>query len=132
MYAKWLLRYNDSMSAPILAVSTPPGGHLLAELRTLGWSPYGVGLPAVDGAVVLNETRFEISNHERVFFDAEEGSPVSPDGWWDAVSRFADQCIVAVVEDGVLDSDVEDAASALIALQGTGLAVSALLPVEHR
>ena len=59
-------------------------------------------------------------------------NPISPDGWWDAVSHAGDRCLVAVVRSDALDLNAPDTrARFLDLLHEPEAGACALLPVVH-
>ena len=96
-----------------------------------GWTYYGDRPTTQPGEVLLTNDTVHVTSGRYAILNDDQGNPISPPGWWDAVNRVGDQCLVVVVEHGWLSSfDPTVLPDQLQALVDTPHAAQALLPVR--
>lgn len=132
MFAKTLV--PGPLALPTLTATTSAMDTLLPQLLAHGWARYGAeGVTQnANGALMLTlEQRLQLVVAGQVLL--EDVNPMAPPGWWEAVTKLEDRCVVNVLRTADVDlrqSDVGSRMRALLDVPGAG--AWALLPVDHR
>ncbi|MGP5220671.1 hypothetical protein [Arthrobacter rhombi] len=131
MYAKALIPAEE-ITVPLIIATAGVGSPLVGQLHDRSWTPYGGGAPEDTGAEVqITAERLCVIIDGEVLLDDNRGNPVSPDGWWNAVSAMGDKVIVVVVEKGEIDLNSAAVGQQLRELLDQRTAAHALVKVTH-
>jgi len=112
MYAK-VLNDGGPLPIPMLLITAPEGSIVVEQLRTRGWTPYA-GRPIEDHGAeirIMPDHLTVVLGGEVVLHDGK-GDPVSPPGWWKAVSSFEDRALIVLLPHA-FPMTQEDAGAAL-------------------
>jgi hypothetical protein len=132
MYGKALIPGAEGLPAvPMLITTASPGVALPKQLHELGWVTYGNVAENVPGEVYIAVDRLQISANDAVLLDDPDGDPVSPPGWWEAVSAAGDRCLVVVVPRDAVQLGSPEVGSQMAALIDSNTTASAMVPVQH-
>lgn len=115
----------------MLIATAPEGAILPAQLHSLGWATYGNIAENVPGEVYIAIDRLQVTVNGSIVLDDSDGDPVSPPGWWEAVSAADDRCLVIIVPGNVVQLGNPNVSSQLTTLIDSDTTASALVPVRH-
>ena len=91
-----------SHPVPALIWATSQAAVLIPQLLDRGWGPFSARLPDdARGELVIGADRMQLVVDDQMLLD--DTNPPAPDGWWAAVDRLDNCCVVVIVADGEMD-----------------------------